>query len=109
MLWPAMATSSILLLTIVLSLLFSIEFRINEATAKKCTDKSMDNETTSSCGSQGESNTFTSSLRGSDSNTKDVNNNGGDVSIIHTKSKHFNHESSNGDSENDTPFALPFP
>ncbi len=56
-----------------------------------------------------ESNTFTSSLRGSDSNTKDVNNNGGDVSIIHTKSKHFNHESSNGDSENDTPFALPFP
>ena len=46
---------------------------------------------------------------GSDSNTKDVNNNGGDVSIIHTKSKHFNHESSNGDSENDTPFALPFP
>ncbi len=47
--------------------------------------------------------------RGSDSNTKDVNNNGGDVSIIHTKSKHFNHESSNGDSENDTPFALPFP
>ena len=52
---------------------------------------------------------FTSSLRGSDSNTNDVNNNGGDVSIIHTKSKHFNRESSNGDSENDTPFVLPFP
>ena len=108
MLWPSMAISFILLLTIVL-LLFSIEFRINEVTAKKCADKSMNNETTSSCGSQEESNTFTSSLEGSDSNTKDVNNNGGDLSITHTKSKHFNHESNSGDSQNDTPFVLPFP
>ena len=69
----------------------------------------MYNETTSSCGSQEESNIFTPSLQGSDSNAKDVNNNGGDLSITHTKSKHFNHESSNGDSENDTPFVLPFP
>ena len=81
MLWPALAISSILLLTIVF-LSFSIEFRINEAIAKKCTDESMDNETTSSCGSQEESNTFTPSLQGSDSNTKDVNNDGGMLQLL---------------------------
>lgn len=106
---PALALSFILLLTIVLSLLFPIEFRINEVTAKKCTDASINNDTTSSCGSQEASNTITPSLQGSNSNTKDLNNNGGDLSMTHTKSKHFNHESNSGVSENDTTFILPFP
>ena len=80
-----MATSLILSLTIVL--LFSTVYQINDATVKGCTDESMDNETTtSSSGSQEESNSFTSYASGTDDKTKEVND-GRDVSLVHTKSQ----------------------
>lgn len=101
-----MAISFILLLVIALSL-FSIEFRIEEAIAKICTDAGSSSETTTTCGSQ-DSNAFTPSLQGREGNTKDFGNDG-DSLMPHTNPKHFNHESHDGDSENDTPFTLPFP
>ena len=68
--------------------------------AKKCTDMSTNDDGSSSCNTQ-DSNSFTHSPSGNDGN-------GEVISLKHTK-KYFNHESHDGDSENDTPFASPFP
>jgi hypothetical protein len=97
---PHLAVAVSLLLLLSSILLICIASQINVAIAKKCTDMSTNDDGSSSCNTQ-DSNSFTHSRSGNDGN-------GEVISLKHTK-KYFNHESHDGDSENDTPFALPFP
>ena len=91
---------SLLFLVSSISLVY-IAHQINVVTAKRCTDESTSDDGSSpSCNSQ-DSNSFTHSPSGNDGN-------GEVIPLKHTK-KYFNHESHDGDSENDTPFTLPFP
>ncbi len=95
----AMAITLLLLLSSILSVYISSQ--INVVIAKKCTDGSTtDDRSPSWCNSQ-DSNSFAHSPSGNDGN-------GEVIPLKHTK-KYFNHESHDGDSENDTPFTLPFP
>ena len=83
---------------------------MNEASAKRCSDGGMSNETTPSCGSQDKSSTFTSSsTSGTDDNTKEINDGGADVLSADSTSKHSHHDSNSGDPEKNIPFKLPFP
>ena len=97
-----MTVSLLLLLSSVL--LISSTYQANVVTAKRCTDESASYDestsfSSSSCNSQN-SNSFTHFQSGNDGNEV--------IPLKHTK-KYFNHESHDGDSENDTPFTLPFP
>lgn len=94
-----MATSILLLSSI---LLVFIASPLNGVIAKRCSESSSADGSSSSCNSQDPS-SFTHSSQ------NDGNDNNGEViPFKHTK-KYFNHESHDGDSENDTPFSLPFP
>jgi len=95
-------TMPLLLLLSSISLI-SVSSQTNEIRAKRCTDESSSDDPPSSpsaCNSQ-DSNSHTHPPSGNDGN-------GEVIPLKHTK-KVFNHESHDGDSENDTPFALPFP
>ena len=97
----AMAMSLLLLLSSIS--LISVSSQTNEIIAKRCTDESSSDDQSSSesaCNSQ-DSNSPTHPPSGNDGN-------GEVIPLKHTK-KYFNHESHDGDSENDTPFTLPFP
>jgi hypothetical protein len=86
-------------------LLVSIASPFDVVVAKRCSDESAsDDGSSSSCTFQ-DSNSFNHFPSGNDGND---NNNGEVIPFKHTK-KYFNHESHDGDSENDTPFTLPFP
>lgn len=94
--------SSLLLLSGIL--LVSIASPFDVVVAKRCSDESTSEDgLLSSCTSQ-DSNSFNHSPSTNDGN----DNNGEVIPFKHTK-KYFNHESHDGDSENDTPFTLPFP
>ena len=84
---------------------------MNEASAKRCSDEGMDNQTTPSCESQDKSSTFTSSpsTSGTDDNTKKINDRGADALSADSTSKHSHHDSNSGDPEKNIPFKLPFP
>jgi hypothetical protein len=85
-------------------LLVSIAFQSGVVIAKRCSDESTrDDGSSSSCTSQ-DSNSFNHFRSGNDGN----DNNGEVIPFKHTK-KHFDHESHDGDLENDIPFTLPFP
>jgi hypothetical protein len=97
----AIAISLLLLSSI---LLVSIASPFDAVIAKRCSDESTSvDSTSSSCASQ-DSNSFSHSQSGNDNG----NDNNEAIPFKHTK-KYFNHESHDGDSENDTPFSLPFP
>jgi len=95
----AMAITLLLLLSSILSVYISSQ--INVVIAKKCTDGSTTDDRPPSWCNSHDSNSFTHSPSGNDGN-------GEVIPLKHTK-KYFNHESHDGDSENDTPFTLPFP
>jgi hypothetical protein len=91
-------------LLLISSILFvSIAFPFNVVIAKRCSDESISDGRSSSCTSQ-DSNSYNHSPSGNNGN----DNNAEVIPFKHTK-KIFNHESHDGDSENDTPFTLPFP
>jgi hypothetical protein len=100
-----------LILLLTSGLPFLIISRINEASAKICSNEGMSNETIPSCGSQDKSSTFMSypSIPGTDDNTKEINDGGEDVLSADSTSKHSHHDSNSGDPEKNTPFKLPFP
>lgn len=83
-------------------LLVSIPSQFDVVVAKICSDESTSDDGSSSCNSQ-DSNSFNHSPSGRDGNDNNVA-----IPFKHAK-KYFNHESQDGDSENDTPFRLPFP
>ena len=100
---PRLVLAMSLLLLLSSISLISIFGQTNEIIAKRCTGESSSDDQSSSpsaCNSQ-DSNSHTHPPSGNDGN-------GEDIPLKHTK-KYFNHESHDGDSENDTPFALPFP
>lgn len=97
----AIAASVLLLSSI---LLVSIASPFDIAIAKRCSDESISDDGSSSLCTSQDSNSFNHFPSGSDGN----DNNGEVIPFKHTK-KPFNHESHDGDSENDTPFTLPFP
>jgi hypothetical protein len=97
---PHLAVAVSLLLLLSSILLICIASQINVVIAKKCTDMSTNDGGSSSCNAQ-DSNSFTHSPSRNDGN-------GEVIPLKHIK-KYFNHESHDGDSENDTPFTLPFP
>lgn len=100
---PRLVLAMSLLLLLSSISLISISSQTNEIIAKRCTGESSSDDQSSSesaCNSQ-DSNSPTHPLSGNDAN--------GEVILLKHTKKYFNHESSNGDSENDTPFALPFP
>ncbi len=82
---------------------------MNEASAKRCSDGGMSNETTPSYESQDQSSITSSSTSGTDDNTKEINDGGADVLSADSTSKHSHHDNNSGDPEKNTPFKLPFP
>jgi hypothetical protein len=97
----AIATSLLLLYSI---LLIALASSFDVVIAKKCSDESITDEGLSSTCTSQDSKSFNHSPSTNDGN----GDNGEVIPFKHTK-KYFNHESHDGDSENDTPFTLPFP
>lgn len=95
--------SFILLLT---GVLLSIGSQISEAAAKACTNGNIGNAATSPCGSQVVSTMFILPSPGNDAKTKA---NAGDILSTHANSKSSNPGGNGKGSQNDIPFALPFP